>query len=230
MLSQGQATLRKALLKKSQKELCKECKKYKLSTYGNKTDIVDRIMKYYSSSTSKPSISSPTGSKPTRSKRRNTTFNAPNLSSNSSNDSNISSPTFTKTTSRKSKNGRPNPRSRRSKTQVSINFSATTLKEKMSPIQQNINIESNQLLLNKFNQRFIDQKYDKLRQVIKKYNIGSNNLHQINDLTLQMLDINDENNRKEVLNEIKNMQQNGHQRDIQTQKEKRYGLYQFMFI
>ena len=243
-----QATLRKDLLRKSQKELFKECKKHKLTTSGNKADIVDRIIKYYSPPTSKSSKSKPR-SKSTRGKRRNTTHEPPQLLSYSSNDENISSPSFPKITSksRRSKNGR-RPRS---KTEVSMSSSSIILREKISPLQQSDENdiqddekndydqeeeeedeeeqeeEKQQSLLDVFNQRFVDEKYDKLRQVIEKYNIGYNDLNEITDLTLKILDIDDENDRKELLNEIKNIRQSDDEQE--TKKEKQQGMYYMYF-
>lgn len=235
------ATLRKDLLRKTQKELLKECRKLRLSTNGNKGDIVDRIIKYHSSP--KPNGHSPNNKKRKSNKKHERTRSSTICSSSSSSISSSScssndnidniSLSMTPKIKSKTKKHKISHRGRSQSEASSISFkklkkckNTLLLDQNIEEKQENKHMEKQSLsdksninIINQFNQRFADHKYDKLRQIIKEHHINCYQLNQINDLTLKILDINDENDRKQLLNGIKNLS------NCKSHREKQYGTF-----
>eukprot|EP01084_Bolivina_argentea_P196168 336328_1 len=214
--------LRKELLRKTPKELVKECRTKGLPASGTKGDIVDRLIKYHNRT--------PQNTLPHRRTRSSTISGTlmnskklkkrtPPITSLSPTSVSISNKSLNKSNPRSNKNKlKSNPRYR---SQSAFTFKKSKkhkipfLKNSVSKNKTHYNI------LDWFNDKFTGIKYDKLKQVIVKHDIKYIELKQINDLTLQLLDFTDKIDRQYILNEIqivgKNMKINS-----PTNKQKQY--------
>lgn len=233
--------LRRDLLRKTQKELLKECKKYKISTLGNKGDIVDRILAFHASPTAQISNDGESNKKRSRRTRSNTISETSTTDKSKLTSLSSSSSSKTPKTPKipKKKIVKIGVRGRSQSDASFTKFSSKSKKKKktrsvsndttISPTFDLSKIDEKQSLSDQFNN-------DTLCDAINKFDIKYNQINQITDLTLKVLGIDSILQRKTILNQIEHIQKSHNQQKSvnapspKTKKEKQYGINNYLYI